>query len=220
MTRPRIKICGVRDSATAQVVASAGADYIGLSFIEASPRYVTIEQARAIVASLPDRIEPVGLFVDHPVDQIKATCNDVGLSIVQLHGHETPSVVQQLSPLRVIQALPFAGESFAETVDPWREVSSELQAILLDAPPSDSDSLTGGLGRVLDWSALAKCQRSGLFDDLPAMFLAGGLNPQNVAQAIAITKPYAVDVSSGVESARGVKDADLIATFCRACDGQ
>lgn len=212
MTRTRIKICGVRDVETARAAVGAGADAIGLVFVSASPRAVTVEAAAAIARALPPMVEPIGLFVDEPADRVREIAAAVGLRTVQLHGRERPGDVESLAPLRVIKALPFDPARASETLAPWRCGPDNLAAILWDAPPSTAADLTGGSGRVLDWTALAAVDMAGL----PPVILAGGLTPGNVAGAIAAVRPYAVDVSSGVESSRGVKDTALIRAFCDA----
>lgn len=247
MGKTRIKICGIRDVEAGAVAAEAGAQWIGLVFVEASPRFVTVSQARQVVSHLPDSVEPVGLFVDAPLGEIKQVAAEAGLSTVQLHGKETPDDVRALAPLQVIKALAFESGEVGEVGDgqrifgPWADAAAKLdnlRAILFDAPPlpnppDDSDGglaggsagglpggsaggLPGGSGRRFDWAALAQARDQGLLEGLPDIFLAGGLTPENVGQAIAQVRPYGVDVSSGVEASRGVKDAQRIRAFCAA----
>ncbi|HEX7010296.1 MAG TPA: phosphoribosylanthranilate isomerase [Phycisphaeraceae bacterium] len=229
MPRTRIKICGIRDAATAFVAAEAGADAVGLVFVPGSPRQITLEEARHIVAALPPWVEPVGLFRDEPADRILQAANALRLRTVQLHGNEPPELAAELAPLRVIKALPFDGpEPIRAAIDRWRSCAN-LAGLLLDAPPTPGEKLTGGSGRQLDWNQLAQLiqllQRGSAPSaeaavrspaPLPPIVLAGGLRPDNVIQAIATVRPYGVDVSSGVESARGVKDRRLIQAFCCA----
>lgn len=218
MARTRIKICGIRDAATSRIAADAGADLIGLVFAEASPRRVTPQEARAIRASLPSRVEPVALFVDHPVDSIRSICESTGITTVQLHGQETPEVVEALRPLRVIKALSAKQDDWVSVVSAWKAAAPQLEAVLCDAPPPPdaAKGFRGGHGQAFDWNALAAAKGSGLFTGFPPLFLAGGLTPDNVALAIRTVHPDAVDVSSGVESARGIKDPTLIRLFCDA----
>lgn len=223
MARTRIKICGVRDAATARIAADAGADLIGLVFAEASPRRVTVDEARAIRASLPSRVQPVALFVDHPVDSIHSICEATGITTVQLHGGEEPEIVEELRPLRVIKALSAKQDDWVSVVSAWKAVAPQLEAVLCDAPPPPdaAKGFRGGHGQAFDWNALAAAKQSGLFTGFPPMFLAGGLTPDNVAVAIKTVRPEGVDVSSGVESARGIKDPALVRAFCdavRRCD--
>jgi len=193
---------------------------VGVVFVDRSPRYVTVEQAKIVVSQLSELVEPVGLFVDAEVDQVHQVAGQVGLSVVQLHGHETAADVAALAPLRVIKAVAFDAQSAEAVLGPWREAApslSNLSAILFDAPVQQSpQSLPGGSGNTFDWSALAEARARGLLEGLPDVFLAGGLDPGNVGDAIDKAHPYAVDVSSGVERSRGVKDIDLIRAFCQA----
>ena len=203
MERTRIKICGVRDVDTAKVAADAGADYVGVNFDERSPRFVTVEQASVIVNGMPDRVEAVGLFVDASAEAVRRTAADVGLKTVQLHGDETAQFVRELAPLGVIKAA-----HKADAIAPFTDCAT---ALLFDAPPH-SDQLPGGTGRKFDWEALATIDRS----DWPPIFVAGGLTADNVGRAIELIRPFAVDVSSGVESAPGVKSHQKIQAFCAA----
>lgn len=220
MQRTRIKICGLTTADAAKVCARHGADAIGLVFVEGSPRRVTLEQARGVIAALPVFVEPVGLFVDADADTIRRTAGALQLGTVQLHGRESPAMVAQLAPLRVLKALAFPSRQVTEQLAIWREVPN-LAGLLFDAAPptsSSSPAERGGTGRQFDWNALAALIHAGVFrgQDLPPLVLAGGLTPDNVAAAIRLIRPYAVDVSSGVESSRGVKDPDLIRAFCQA----
>jgi len=212
MGRTRIKICGVRDVEAARACVDAGTDAVGLVFAEASPRRVDIPTAARIVATLPPFVEPVGLFVDVPVSVIQMTCQSTGIRTVQLHGQETPDILGGLNGLRVIKAIPF-DENAAGQAAQW-STDSRVQALLFDAPPPTDSPQTGGHGSAIDWHALAHL--------MPTLYrpviLAGGLTPGNVSQAVAAVKPFAVDVSSGVESQRGVKDKHLIGRFCAAVD--
>ncbi|MFN3168908.1 MAG: phosphoribosylanthranilate isomerase [Phycisphaeraceae bacterium] len=208
MATTLIKICGIQDADTALAAADAGARWVGLVFVEESPRFVTIEQACAVAASLPKPVTPVGLFVDAHADAIKDVAQRVGLHTVQLHGHEPMSILDDLADLRVIKALPFDDELPAKA-EPW-DNAPNVDALLIDTPPEGA--LTGGSGVAFDWKALSHMR-----DEVrKPIILAGGLTPDNVGEAIRIVRPYAVDVSSGVESSRGVKDVGLIKAFCEA----
>ena len=211
MTRTWIKICGICDSITARAAVDAGADAIGLVFVPGSPRQVTVEQAQQIRASLPPSVEPVALFVDMQADQIRSIATELDLTLVQLHGRETPEDVAALAPLRVIKAVNVPADAIDATLAPWTSPPSNLAGLLFDAPQDGAD-LPGGSGRSFDWSSLASLDRTGW----PRTIVAGGLTPQNVGHAIAAIHPWGVDVSSGAESARGVKDADLIEAFTKA----
>ena len=218
--RTRIKICGVTTPEAAMVAARAGADAVGLVFVDGSPRRVSLEQARAVIATLPAFVAPVGLFVDADGDTVRRTASALQLRTVQLHGHESPAMVSQLAPLRVLKAVAFESRQITEQLAAWRDVPN-LAGILFDAAPPSPDSPPadrGGTGRRFDWDALAALIHAGIFrgQDLPPLVLAGGLTPGNVRDAIRRLHPYAVDVSSGVESSRGVKDLALIRAFCEA----
>jgi len=202
MGRTWIKICGIRDTASARVAAEAGADAVGLVFVERSPRHLTPSQAKAIVAALPDHVEPVGLFVDTPMQQVRHIAAEVGLTTVQLHGKESPGDATGLAPIKVIKALHDASGAGA---------FFGVSALLFDAPP-EGNELPGGSGRTFEWGDLAAIDRTGW----PNIIIAGGLTPENVPRAIRVIHPFGVDVSSGVESARGVKDHGQIRAFCAA----
>lgn len=218
--RTRVKICGVRDPATAAVAAEAGADAIGLVFVPASPRCVTLEEAKRIVAQLPPFVQPVGVFVDEPVERVREVSEAVGLRTVQLHGRETPAQVAGLAPLRVIKALAFDEGLVEDEAARWRRAGVNLAGLLWDAAAPEGQtaepSLRGGLGQRFDWRVLADLQHRRALDGLPPMILAGGLTPQNVGEAVLLLSPYAVDVSSGVELSLGVKAPELIRAFCEA----
>ncbi len=221
MKRTRIKLCGIRDAATARAAADAGADAVGLGFAEGSRRLVTIEEAKRVVEALPAFVEAVGLFVDAPAGVIRKTAEAVGLATVQLHGDEPTSDVAALRPLRVIKAIAFDASSADEVVGRWRDAG--VAGLLVDAPKGAGSGPAGGSGRTMDWQALAEFRRDGRWPDDVPMILAGGLTPENVGSAIEAVRPYAVDVSSGIESRPGEKDVAKIAAFCEAvrqCDTQ
>lgn len=208
MQRTRIKICGIRDVETALAAADAGASWVGLVFVERSPRFVTIEQARAVVQALPSSVTPVGLFADAHADVIRSVAQQAGLTTVQLHGLEPISILDDLAGLHVIKALAFE-EELAAKAEPW-DNSPIVSALLIDTPPVGE--LTGGSGVAFDWRGLSHMRDA----VRKPIILAGGLTAANVGEAIAICRPDAVDVSSGVESSRGVKDVNKIKAFCAA----
>ncbi|MEM1354728.1 MAG: phosphoribosylanthranilate isomerase [Planctomycetota bacterium] len=213
MHRTRIKICGVRDASAALAAAEAGADAVGLVFVEKSPRHVGITEAARIVAALPPFVVPIGLFANASPNQVLQACEATGIYTVQLHGHETPQMLDELVGLRVIKALPFS-ENVTQQAAAWSRHHA-VRGLLIDTPPHPKAQLTGGSGEAFDWDALSK--------DMPRfdkpVLLAGGLNADNVAQAVQTVRPFAVDVSSGVESARGVKDIEQVKAFCDAVRG-
>ncbi|MEM6855765.1 MAG: phosphoribosylanthranilate isomerase [Planctomycetota bacterium] len=215
-SKTRIKICGLRDVETAAVAAEAGADFIGLNFVEASPRYVDPAVAREIASALPQRVTAVGLFCNHPLEHIAEVAEAVGFQTIQLHGDETPEFAKQLHGLSILKALPFDPATLATQLDGWRTLGDQLTGLLIDTPPQPDAAITGGSGHAFDWSRLAAFDRSGGFAGLPPYLLAGGLTPDNVGEAIRTLRPWGVDVSSGVESSRGVKDPELITAFCES----
>jgi len=212
MQRTRIKICGIKVPDHALAAADAGADYIGLVFVEKSPRYVTIEDAKAVVQALPPEVEPVGLFVDTPAADIHRIASTVGFKTIQLHGHEPISILDELNGLQVIRAKAFDLD-YIEDLREW-DKHPAVCGLLLDTPPTNTTGLTGGSGEAFNWNQLMKMPPP-LFEK--PIILAGGLTPDNVAYAMGSYYPIdAVDVSSGVESSRGVKDVGLIKAFCEA----
>ncbi len=208
MGQTRIKICGVRDPDTASHALGSGADHIGVQFAEGSPRQVTIAEARHIVAAISStKAQPIAVFSNQAREFIDEVLDNVGFEIIQLHGDEDRQFVESLSTVKVFKAVPFNQGK----IDTWRDPPENVTALLIDAP-TEPGELTGGTGRVFDWDALANLDRT----DLPPIILAGGLTPGNVAQAVRTVRPFAVDVSSGVESSRGVKDHALIREFIQA----
>ncbi|MEO0477182.1 MAG: phosphoribosylanthranilate isomerase, partial [Planctomycetota bacterium] len=179
-----------------------------LVFVEKSPRHVTVEQAQAVVQALPDDTVSVGLFVDIPGEAMCEIMQSVGLTVAQLHGYESIDDLDPLFGYPAWKALPF-DEHFQHTASTW-DHDPRVEALLIDTPPTGE--LTGGSGMTFDWAGLVKVKGH----LAKPIILAGGLTPDNVGDAIRTVRPYAVDVSSGVESARGVKDAGLIRAFCEA----
>jgi len=207
--RITIKICGVRTPQAAVAAAEAGADFIGLVFVPESPRHVTVEEAQRIVAAVDGSAAAVGVFRDEPLMRIAEVIALAPLSGVQLHG-ESRRWAAELAPMPTVVAVAF-DESFEAELSSLGQIEG-LAGILIDTP--DPTRLGGGTGRSYDWAALR--QR---LDCAPAdkpIILAGGLTPENVAEAVRIVRPWGVDVSSGVESSRGVKDLGKIKAFCEA----
>lgn len=202
--RTRAKICGITRVKDVHAVANAGCDAIGFVFYPPSPRHVTLEQAEILIRAVPAYVQAVGLFVNSHADEIQAILNKVPLDILQFHGDETPEQCQAIAQQ--------VGRRWykAIQVQPDLDVIAEIQryqdagasAVLLDAWHPD---LKGGTGHSFDWDTFPKL-------NIP-LILAGGLNPDNIEQAILTTQAYAVDVSGGVESAKGIKDQQLIERF-------
>ncbi|MFK7789262.1 MAG: N-(5'-phosphoribosyl)anthranilate isomerase [Phycisphaeraceae bacterium] len=208
MPQTRIKICGIKEVDTALAAMDCGADALGFVFVEKSPRNVTTAQAKAIIQALPDDAVSVGLFVDCPPEDVRAILDDAGLTIAQLHGHESIDDMDALAGYPVWKALPF-DEDFPTIASTW-DHDPRVEALLIDTPPTGG--LTGGSGITFDWAGLTKVKHH----FAKPIILAGGLTPENVGDAIRAVKPFAVDVSSGVESSRGVKDIERIKAFCDA----
>jgi phosphoribosylanthranilate isomerase len=211
----RIKICGVRTADVARAAVDAGADMIGLVFAEKSPRYVTAEQAAAIVDGLGPRVDAVGVFKDAEPAHVKSIAFRAGFSIAQLHGETGEDAVAAISPLRAFRAIAFDPATIDAELERWSayfKESRNLLSLIIDTP--DPSRLGGGTGKTFDWAAL----RAALDRVKPAVpiVLAGGLTPENVAEAVGVIRPWAVDVSSGVESSRGVKDISKVRAFCDA----
>ena len=166
---------------------------------------------------MPPLVEPIGLFVDEAPEHVRHIAQQVGLRTVQLHGRENIDDVAALSDLHILKAVTFnSSPNMIDTIiSEWGNPPRHLVGLLWDASSNSVNSgLLGGTGQTFDWNALAALQDSGKLDRLPHLILAGGLTPENVGEAIATIKPYAVDVSSGVESSRGIKDHELIRQFC------
>ncbi|XOY56587.1 MAG: phosphoribosylanthranilate isomerase [Rhodobacterales bacterium] len=206
----RVKICGLRDAAMLDAAVQAGAAYVGLVFFEKSPRNVTLAQAAALASMVPAGVAKVALVVNADNAQLDALLAQVPVDILQLHGSETPARVTEVKArygLPVMKAVGVAGPDDLAALETYAQVADQL---LVDAKPPKGADLPGGNGLSFDWRLIA-----GRRWPVPWM-LAGGLTPANVAQAVALTGAGQVDVSSGVESAPGVKDAALIAAFCAA----
>lgn len=201
--RTRIKVCGIRDHESARVAAEAGADTIGFIFVEGSPRYVDPREAVGIMMSLPPLVSAVSVTRDLSVDEFCDLEEVCPTPISQLHGKEDEKTVRACGP-GVIKAFKYEEVSIASHLKKWGAVD-EVDAVLIDGGD-------GGEGTALDWDALS----AHLKGFTKPVFLAGGLTPENVGEAIATVRPYAVDVSSGVESSPGVKDHDRIRAFVRA----
>lgn len=209
-----VKICGIRDLPTAAAVAALGPDAIGLNFYAKSPRAVHVEVAAEIVRNLPETVEPVGVFVNHTVDEIFTICDRVGLETAQLHGDESPQILSELQQtrpsLKIIRAHrqgPEGLEELTQYLAQCRQLGVKLSACLVDAR---ADGVYGGSGKTVHWASIAPDRRHA---DWPPLVLAGGLNAQNVAMAISVVEPWGVDVASGVESAPGVKNLDAVKAF-------
>ncbi len=208
----RVKICGITSAADGLAAAEAGADAIGLNFYAGSPRCCSLEIAREIASAVPRGVCRVGVFVDAPASEIRHTAEVVGLDAVQLHGSETAEFQRAIRPLPIVRAIRVAGELTA--IDEYLTVCHlarcEPRMLLLDA---FQPGALGGTGKTLDWSAIAAGRQH--LRGIP-LVLAGGLTSENVAQAIATARPWAVDTASGVEISPGRKSAAKVQAFVAA----
>lgn len=210
MPAPQIKICGVKTTAVLDAALAARADYVGLVFFARSPRHVEPAQAAALATHAAGRTRLVGLFVDPNAELLAETLARVKLDAIQLHGRESPEQVAAVAARHTIEVWKALGVRTRADCLLADRYAGAAARVLFDAKPPEGADLPGGNGLRIDWAVL-----KGVRPALPWM-LAGGLDPDNVAQAIAVTGAPAVDVSSGVESAPGVKDVAKIAAFCQA----
>jgi phosphoribosylanthranilate isomerase len=210
--RTRIKICGLTRAQDVAAAVAAGADALGFVFYERSPRHVTAQQAAGLIAQLPPFVTPVGLFVNASTAQVAAVLAQAPLAMLQFHGDETPQQCADIAAavrlpymqaVRIGASLPPADLVKCEIV--CRSLSPFFSGLLLDTLADGY----GGSGKVFDWSLIPEELAS-------RVVLSGGLNAANATDAVRRVRPFAVDVSSGVESARGIKDSDKIRAFVDA----
>ncbi len=197
-----VKICGITNIPDALAASEAGADAVGFIFYEGSPRFVSPETAREIARALPPSIVKVGVFVDAAEEDIQHAVVACGLSILQFHGNESPEDCTRFG-LMSMKAFRVRDESILPTL-----ASYPTDAWLLDACSGDK---LGGSGATFNWELAVRARELGR-----PIFLAGGLTPENVAEAVRQVRPYGVDVSSGVENAPGRKNHDKVRAFVRA----
>lgn len=198
----KVKICGITNVEDGLAAAEAGADALGFVFCESSPRRVSLEAASAIIRQLPPFIMKVGVFVDAPVEQVFRAVNVCGLSLLQFHGDEPPDYCNQFG-LMSMKAFRIRD---ASSLEPLRSYPTE--AWLLDTCVAGKP---GGTGATFNWELALPAMRWGM-----PIFLAGGLTPENVAEAVRRMRPYGVDVSTGVEREPGRKDAAKVRAFIQA----
>ena len=196
-----VKICGITRPEDALAAARAGAHAIGLMFYAKSPRHVTPARAAEIIRVLPPFVTTVGLFVDATAEEVRAALAEAPVGLLQFHGDETPEFCRQFRRPYVKAVRVKAGVDLLQYAQDYHDA----KALLLDAYV---EGLHGGSGAAFDWSLIPR----GL--PLPVI-LSGGLTPENVTEAVRRVRPSAVDVSSGVESAKGIKDAQKIAAFIK-----
>jgi len=200
----RVKICGITRLHDALHAVEWGADALGFVFTPRSPRFLSTRRARGIIRELPPFVIPVGVFVDAPRAEILAAIQECGLGAVQLHGRESPAFCGRF-PVKVIKAFRVKGSRLPAGIS-----SYGVHALLLDTYERGKP---GGTGLSFPWEIARRAGRYG------RVILAGGLNPGNVVRAIETARPYAVDVSSGVESRPGVKDPQLLRVFLETVKG-
>ena len=212
-----VKICGIRDVETAERIVLLRPDAVGLNFFEKSPRYVDRAVAAEISIILPTEIDAVGLFVNHELNDVADTVQQCGLTMIQLHGDEPPEFLAELkacsSKVKILRAFRVDDSGLTQVADylaECRKLGVCLTSCLIDARV---DGEYGGTGCTAPWDLLADQYDS---ESWPRLIVAGGLHPGNLADAIRVTRPFGVDVASGVESERGVKDLALVEGFIQA----
>jgi phosphoribosylanthranilate isomerase len=209
---PRVKICGITNLPDAELAVELGAWALGMIFYEGSPRQCSPAEAQAIAATLRRRIELCGVFVNAPLERIVRDCEEIGLSLIQLHGDEGPSFcaeVARRTGARIIKAAQVSGSGDVQDLERFH-----VDFHLLDARSKavERQGMRGGTGETFDWE-LVRARRS----QVP-LILSGGLTEQNVGEAIAVVSPYAVDSASGTESAPGHKDPERLRAFFQAVE--
>jgi phosphoribosylanthranilate isomerase len=200
-----VKICGITNAADGIAAAEAGADMLGFVFYEASPRFVRIEAAADIIRQLPPFVVKAGVFVDAPSELVVRAIAACGLNLLQFHGAEPPDYCAQFG----LMSMKAFRVQDAATLERLKDYPTE--AWLLDSYAPDK---IGGTGERFNWDLAREARRLGR-----PIFLAGGLTPLNVAEAVLRVQPYGVDVSSGVEGVPGKKDHDKVRAFIRAAKG-
>ena len=206
----KIKICGIKDIPALNAATSAGAHYVGFVFFEKSPRYIAPPQAAHLVRQLPSTVKAVGLFVNPSDDYLEAALGATTLDVIQLHGHETPARIAEIKArwhMPVIKALPVSTPADLDQISTYEAVADWL---LFDAKPPKDAAVPGGAGVSFDWGILKDKKFK------KPWMLSGGLDKDNVKEALSLLSPDGVDISSGVESSRGVKDPQKIEAFIKA----
>lgn len=208
-----IKICGISDPASVGEIADLGPDAVGFNFYSASKRRIDPTAAAIAVRQLPANIEPVGVFVNHSLDEVRSICALTGMRTAQLHGDESPEFAAALTGLDVIRVYRIGSgdlSNVAADLGECRRLGVNPKACLIEPKVAGH---YGGSGAVAPWDAIAAGWNR---TDWPPLLLAGGLNPDNVGEAASRVRPWGVDVASGVESSPGTKDPSLVAKFIRA----
>ncbi len=195
----KIKICGITNHDDAKAAVEGGADALGFVFFKKSPRYISLRDAASVIKTLPSFIVSVGVLVNEPVGNTEKVVSETGIDIIQLHGEEPPEMCR--FSRRVIKAIRVKS---LESLAPLENYRNAVSAFLLDTYAPD---ILGGTGRIFNWDIAVEAKQFG------RVILAGGLTSDNVADAVKYVKPYAVDVSSGVEIGKGKKDHKKMRLF-------
>lgn len=206
----QVKICGLSQPEHVATAIAAGARYLGFVFFPKSPRAVTADQAAGLMTEIPPGIARVGLFVDPDDRLLTETLAVAPLDVIQLHGHESPARVAEIKALTGLPVMKAVGVAGPADLEPLWDYGLVADMLLVDAKPPKDAALPGGNGLAFDWRLLTGRKW------LKPWLLAGGLTPENVAEAIRLTGAPGVDVSSGVETAPGQKDSALIRRFVTA----
>lgn len=196
-----VKICGITNIDDALAAVSAGADALGFNFYKPSPRYISPQSAREIIEELPASVLTVGVFVNE--EAVTRIAAEAGVAALQLHGDESPSYCNGLADRYVIKTLAVSNDFDIDVIK-----SYDVEAIMLDA---SDNKLRGGTGKTVDWSLARDVSRL-----VPKLFLAGGLSPENIEEAIATVHPYAVDACSALEDRAGKKNHERMRAFIKA----
>lgn len=208
-----VKICGLKTPESVAAAVDAGASYLGFVFFPKSPRHLTYRQAAELAATVPDDVIKVALTVNADDEALAEMLGKVPIDMLQLHGSETPKRVAHIKERFGLPVMKAVGLADASDLPQLVEYATVADQLLVDAKPPKGSPLPGGNALAFDWRLIADMEWP-----VPWM-LAGGLTPENVAEAMRLTRATMVDVSSGVESAPGVKDLDKIAAFVKAAKG-
>ncbi len=201
-----VKICGITNLDDALAAVDAGADALGFNFYKPSPRYITPQVAREIIEQLPNSTLTVGVFVNEELEDVRKIAKEAGLRALQLHGDESPEYCRHLTDFYVIKTF-----AVSDTFDIQATHAYKVEALMLD---TKHNNLRGGTGQVFDWSV---AQQAAL--TIPKLFLAGGLSPENVKNAVEIVRPFAVDACSALEDRPGKKNEERMRVFINTVRG-
>lgn len=203
----QIKICGITNLEDALAAVEAGADALGFNFYPESPRYVTAQEARSIIEGLPAHILCVGVFVNEEPAKVARIANEAGLSGLQFHGDETPEYTEQFNQSLVGRRFHIKALRVRQGFKPETAARYKTDAIMLDA---FAPQARGGTGHTFDWEMARRTREL-----VPKLFLAGGLSPENIEEAVRTVEPYGVDACSCLESSPGRKDQERVSDFIR-----